>query len=48
MSETLAVLFIVVWAVGLVSSFAIGNLVHIMLVLSIVTILIRVMTSRRL
>ncbi|RYY04494.1 MAG: lmo0937 family membrane protein [Gammaproteobacteria bacterium] len=48
MLETLAVLFIVVWAVGLVSSFAIGNLVHIMLVLSIVTILIRVMTSRRL
>ena len=48
MLETLAVLFIVVWAVGLVSSFALGNLVHIMLVLSIVTILIRVMTSRRL
>jgi hypothetical protein len=48
MLETLAVLFIVFWALGLVTSFAIGNLIHILLVLAILTILIRVVTSRRL
>lgn len=48
MLETLAVIFILLWALGLVSSFAVGNLIHILLVLAIVTILIRVITSRRL
>lgn len=48
MLETLAVVFIILWALGLVSSFAVGNLIHILLVLAIVTILIRVITSRRL
>jgi hypothetical protein len=48
MLETLAVIFIILWALGLVTSFAVGNLIHILLVLAIVTILIRVITSRRL
>jgi hypothetical protein len=48
MLETIAVLFILFWAVGLMTSFAIGNLIHILLVLAIVTILLRVITSRRL
>ncbi len=48
MLETLAVVFIILWALGLVTSFAIGNLIHILLVLAIITILIRVITSRRL
>jgi hypothetical protein len=48
MLETIAVIFIILWALGLVSSFAIGNLIHILLILAIITILIRVITSRRL
>ena len=48
MLETFAVVFILLWALGLVTSFAIGNLIHILLILAIVTILIRVVTSRRL
>jgi hypothetical protein len=48
MLETIAVIFIILWALGLVSSFAIGNFIHILLVLAIITILIRVITSRRL
>ena len=48
MLETLAVVFIILWALGLVTSFAVGNLIHILLVLAIITILIRVITSRRL
>ena len=48
MLETIAVVFVLFWALGLVTSFAIGNLIHILLVLAIITILIRVITSRRL
>ena len=48
MLETLAVVFVILWALGLVTSFAVGNLIHILLVLAIITILIRVLTSRRL
>jgi hypothetical protein len=48
MLETIAVIFILFWALGLVTSFAIGNLIHILLVLAIITILVRVITSRRL
>jgi len=47
MLETLAVLFILLWALGLITSIAIGNFIHILLVLAIVTILIRVVTTRR-
>ena len=47
MLETLAVLFILLWALGLITSIAIGNFTHILLVLAIVTILIRVVTTRR-
>jgi len=47
MLETFAVIFILLWALGLITSIAIGNLIHILLVLAIVTILIRVVTSRR-
>lgn len=47
MLETLAVLFILLWALALITSIAIGNFIHILLVLAIVTILIRVVTTRR-
>lgn len=47
MLETLAVVFVLLWALGLITSIAIGNFIHILLVLAIVTILIRVVTARR-
>jgi len=48
MLETIAVVFILIWAMGLMTSFAIGNLIHILLVSAIAAILLRVITSRRL
>ncbi len=48
MLETIAIIFIILWALGLVTSVAIGGFIHILLVLAVVTILIRVITSRRL
>jgi hypothetical protein len=47
MLETIAVLLIVLWVLGLVSSYTMGGLVHLLLVLAIVVVLIRVIQGRR-
>ena len=46
--ETLAVVLIVLWLFGLVFSYTMGGLIHILLVLTVVVILIRVIQGRRL
>ncbi len=48
MLETLAILLIILWALGLVSSVQLGGFIHLLLVLAIVVILIRVIQGRRL
>lgn len=48
MLETVAILLIVLWLLGLVSSYTMGGLIHILLVLAVVVILIRVIQGRRL
>ena len=47
MLETIAVLLIVLWLLGLVSSYTMGGLIHGLLVIAIVVILIRVIQGRR-
>lgn len=47
MLETLVVVLIVLWLVGLVSSYTMGGLIHLLLVVAIVVILIRVIQGRR-
>lgn len=47
MLETIAIILIILWILGLVSSFTMGGLIHILLVLAIVVILIRVIQGRR-
>ena len=47
MLETIAVILIVLWLLGLVSSYTMGGIIHILLVLAIVVILIRVIQGRR-
>ncbi len=44
---TIAVILIVLWAVGLVSAYTMGGFIHILLVLAIVVILVRVISGRR-
>ena len=44
---TIAVILIVLWAVGLVSAYTMGGFIHILLVLAIVVVLIRVISGRR-
>ncbi len=44
---TIAVVLIVMWAVGLVSSYTLGGFVHLLLLVALVTVLIRVIMGRR-
>jgi hypothetical protein len=48
MLETIAIILIVLWVLGLVSSYTMGGFIHILLVIAIVVILIRVLQGRRL
>ena len=44
---TIAVVLLILWLLGLVSSYTLGGFIHILLVLAIVVILIRVIQGRR-
>jgi multisubunit Na+/H+ antiporter MnhE subunit len=48
MLETVAVILVVLWLLGLVTSYTLGGLIHGLLVIAIVVILIRVIQGRRL
>jgi hypothetical protein len=47
MLETLVVILLVLWLVGLVSSYTLGGFIHVLLVIAIVVILIRVIQGRK-
>jgi hypothetical protein len=44
---TIAVVLIILWALGLVSSYTMGGFIHILLVLAIVVVLIRIIQGRK-
>jgi len=46
MLYTIAILLIILWALGLVSSYTIGGFIHVLLVVAIVVILLRVISGR--
>jgi hypothetical protein len=48
MLETIAIILIVLWLVGLVTSTTMGGLIHVLLVIAIVVVLVRVISGRRL
>jgi hypothetical protein len=47
MLETVAIVLLVLWGLGLVNSYTMGGLIHVLLVVAIVVILIRVIQGRR-
>jgi len=47
MLGTIAVILVILWALGLVSSYTLGGFIHILLVIAIVVLLIRVIQGRR-
>jgi hypothetical protein len=44
---TIAVVLILLWAVGMLTSTTLGGLIHILLLLALVTVLVRVIQGRR-
>jgi len=48
MLEIIAIIFLVLWALGLVSSYSMGGFIHVLLVVAIVMILLRIIRGRRL
>ncbi len=47
MLYTIAVILLVLWLLGFVSSFTMGGLIHILLVIAIVLVLVRVISGRK-
>ena len=44
---TIAVILLVLWLLGLVSSYTMGGLIHVLLVVAIVMVLVRIISGRR-
>jgi uncharacterized protein DUF5670 len=44
---TISLILIVLWGLGMVSSYTMGGFIHILLVIAIVTILLRLISGRR-
>jgi hypothetical protein len=47
MLETIAVILIVLWLLGMVSGYTIGSFIHLLLVLAVVLFIVRLLTGRR-
>ena len=45
---TIAMILLVLWLLGMVSSYTIGGFIHVLLVLAIIVVLIRLIQGRRL
>jgi hypothetical protein len=43
---TIAVVLLVLWAVGLVSSYTLGGFIHILLVAAVILVLVRLISGR--
>ena len=47
MLYTIAVILLVLWLLGLVSSYTMGGFIHILLVVAIIMVLVNVISGRR-
>ena len=47
MLYTIAVVLIILWALGLVTAYTMGGFVHILLVIAVVVVLLRIISGRR-
>jgi uncharacterized membrane protein YjdF len=47
MLETIAIILIVLWLLGVVSGYTLGNFIYVLLVVAIVLFLVRMISGRR-
>jgi hypothetical protein len=48
MLETVAIIFLLLWVLGLVTSYTMGGVIHILLVIALVMVLVRIIQGRKL
>lgn len=46
MLETIAILLVVMWALGLVSSYTLGGYIHLLLVIAVIVVALRIIQGR--
>ena len=46
MLETIAIVLVVLWLLGMVSSYTLGGFIHLLLVLAVIAILVRIIQGR--
>lgn len=46
MLETIAILLVILWLLGMVSSYTLGGFIHILLVIAVVVVIIRIIRGR--
>ena len=47
MLETLAVILVLMWLLGMVSSYTMGGFVHLLLLIALVVVVVRLLSGRR-
>ena len=47
MFETIAIVLLVLWALGMGTGYALGGFIHVLLVIAVISILLRVISGRR-
>jgi hypothetical protein len=47
MLYTIAVILVILWLLGMVTSYTLGGFIHILLVIAVVVILLRIISGRR-
>jgi len=47
MLYTIAVVLLILWALGLVSAYTMGGFIHVLLVIAIIVVLLRVINGRK-
>ena len=47
MLYTIAVILIVLWLLGMITSYTLGGVIHILFVIAIIMILVRIISGRR-
>ena len=47
MLETIIILLVILWALGLLSAYTMGGFIHLLLVLAVVVLAVRIIQGRR-
>jgi Family of unknown function (DUF5670) len=48
MLTTLAIVLVVLWILGLVTSYTLGGFIHVLLLVAVIVVIVRIIQSRRL